>query len=160
MLAMMTREALWRRIQNDRAAFAAVWADLSREQMVARPGPQEDWSVKDLIAHITWWEQFLLERLTKWLNGETLVPLTDYDAKNAEIFEAYKDVPLEIVLDEFDASLLDLEEALAQLDDEQLHDPDRYPTWGRPLFAFWAGNTFGHYGDHIADLQAYVRRIS
>ena len=46
----MAPRDLLERIRKDRAALAALWDGLTEEQMVRRPGPQEDWSVRDLIA--------------------------------------------------------------------------------------------------------------
>ena len=56
-ITYMTADDLLARAGSERADLAALWQGLNREQMTRRPGPQPDWSVKDLIAHITWWEQ-------------------------------------------------------------------------------------------------------
>ena len=54
--------AVLERIRKDREVLAALWGGLTEERMVRHPGPQEDWSVKDLIAHTMWWEDFILQR--------------------------------------------------------------------------------------------------
>jgi len=60
----MTPHTLLERIHTGREALAVLWCGLSEEQMIRRPGPQEDWSVKDLIAHVAWWESVILEHVT------------------------------------------------------------------------------------------------
>jgi hypothetical protein len=60
----MTPHDLLAQIRKDRAAMAKLWGCLTEEQMTHRPGPQADWSVKDLIAHMTWWESFIMEGVT------------------------------------------------------------------------------------------------
>jgi len=83
----MTPQDLLDRIHQGRQALAALWCGLTKEQMIRRPGPQEDWSVKDLVAHITWWESFILERVTDLVNGAKSEPAGHQDVLNARAYE-------------------------------------------------------------------------
>ena len=67
--AYLTPQGLLQRIHDEREALAATWGALTMEQLVQRPGPQDDWSVKDLIAHVTRWESFILQRVTDLMDG-------------------------------------------------------------------------------------------
>lgn len=49
-------------------AFCGSFAGLSDEQMLI-PGVTGEWSVKHLIAHVTWWEQEALKHLPHILQG-------------------------------------------------------------------------------------------
>lgn len=58
----MTREQLLARIDAAWQAFGDSYAGLTDEQL-QEPGVAGDWSVKDLIAHVTWWEQEALKHV-------------------------------------------------------------------------------------------------
>jgi hypothetical protein len=90
----MTPAQLWAEILKARAMYSAVYAGLSDEEMTRRPGAQEDWSVKDQIAHLTWWEDYAMVRSGIMLAGEPFSKLTDFDAINAQVLAFNKDVPL------------------------------------------------------------------
>ena len=45
----MTSYDLLEKIRQDRAGLALLWSGLTEEQMMQRPGPQADWSVKDIL---------------------------------------------------------------------------------------------------------------
>ena len=145
----MTRDDLWARLVEDRAALEALWQPLDEAAMLAVPGPQADWSVKDLIAHITWWESYALLQLPAALERQG-GPLTreQTDLINAGVYEQFAHMPLPDVLEAFAESFTQLEAAITPLTDEEINN-------GYVLFLL-IGNTFGHYGDHYADLAAYV----
>ena len=124
----MTPHSLLDRIHRDREALAALWRGLTEEQMVHRPGPQEDWSVKDLVAHVTAWESFILERMTDLVNGEKSEPAEHQDVLNARAYEQHKDSPLADVLAAFDANWPKLEALVSSLNDEQINTPAYYRT--------------------------------
>lgn len=49
-------------------AFLGSFDGLSDEQLL-EPGVMGDWSVKDLIAHVSWWEEEALNHLPEILEG-------------------------------------------------------------------------------------------
>jgi len=156
----MTPHSLLDRIHRDREALAALWRGLTEEQMVHRPGPQEDWSVKDLVAHVTAWESFILERMTDLVNGEKSEPAEHQDVLNARAYEQHKDSPLADVLAAFDANWPKLEALVSSLNDEQINTPAYYRTYdGFALLPILRAGTFGHYPGHMVDLRTYAERI-
>ena len=76
-----TPQAVLARIRKDREALAVRWAGLNEEQMVRRPGPQ------DLIAHVTGWESFILERVINLIGGAESEPAEHQDVLNAGAYE-------------------------------------------------------------------------
>lgn len=157
----MTPQDLLDRIRQDREALVALWSGLTKEQMVRRPGPQEDWSVKDLIAHITWWESFILERVKNLINGVRSQPAEHHDILNARAYEQYRNSSLAEVLAEFDANWHKLEAFISSMNEEQLNTPAYYPTYdGIALLPALRAGTFSHYPDHLTDLRSYVERSS
>ena len=150
------KDDLLARIRKDRAAFAAVWAGLSDAQMTKRPGVQDDWSVKDLIAHIVWWENLMLENVIAVKNNSAYHMIYDIDAQNAEVFAAHQDDNLADVRAAFEANLAQLEEHIGALTEAQINDT-RLPKY--PLLDHIIGDTYGHYEGHWADLERYTNQV-
>jgi hypothetical protein len=144
------------RIRKDRAAFAAMWAELSDSQMTQRPGVQEDWSVKDLIAHIVWWENLMLENVGAVKDNGPYHMIYDIDGQNDEVFVAHRDDNLADVLAAFEANLAKLEEHIGALSDEQINTT-QLPKY--PLLEHIVGDTYGHYKTHRADLERYTKQV-
>lgn len=152
----MTPEELIARIRQDRAAFAALWQGLGEAEMLAHPGPQVDWSVKDLIAHITWWEQFIWRNIHTPEADEVAQVLADVDETNQGVFIASKDRPLLDVLAAFEASLAPLLTQISEFSADALNSP--LPGGGSAL-QYYIDNTWGHYGEHYDDLAGYISRL-
>lgn len=148
------------RIRYGRKSLEELWSGLNEEQMIQRPGPQEDWSVKDMISHIAWWESFVLERVTSLISGVTSEPAERQDIINARVHELHKDQPLSEVLAAFETNWTRWEDLISSLDDEQINTPAYYPTYdGIALLPIIGAGSFNHYPSHIADLHTYVESI-
>lgn len=155
----ITIEALLERTKRERSELAALWRNLNDAQMTARPGPQADWSVKDLIAHISWWEAAMCDLIPRAIAGDTIAFEGTVDDANISAFEESRDAPLDAVLEEFDGGLAQVAALLRTLSDEQINDAAICQIFGKPLRHFIAANTYGHYADHLDDLRAYVEGI-
>ena len=157
----ITSRDLLERIREDRESLAALWGDLTEEQMTCYPGPQEDWSVKDLIAHVTWWESFIMEGVASLMRGEKSEPSEHHDILNQRVHERNKDRPLGDLLADFDANWPKLEALVTSLNDEQINSPAYYPTYdGIALLPILGAGTFSHYPAHLTDLRAYITKLS
>lgn len=158
-ITYISKPDLLKRIRQARDEFSEQWRDLNEDQMTAYPGPQSDWSVKDLVAHITWWETDALERIDIALEGGLVPQYEDYDAINEQVFNEYRAITLNDVLAEFVANLPVIESKVSQLSDDDLNDASRFKSNGRALRDIIIGNTFGHYADHDEDLKRYLRTL-
>ncbi len=128
----------------------ALLASLSESQLTQR-GVNGDWSVKDMLAHITWWEQHLLRRLRTGqedLYGDGVDPKSATDRANAEVFAANQSRPLADVLAEFAASYRETLTTLEGMPEEELAQ-------GAIQEAI-AWDTFRHYPEHTEMLQAWI----
>lgn len=159
----MAKPDLLARIRKDRAAIAALWQNLTEAQMTHRPGPQSDWSVKDLVAHLSFWEQLMIEtisRLKQDLAPQSLASDELVDALNAETFKCNEHRPLAEVLAEFDSQLAQVEAAIEPLTEDEINNAGHFARRDdSPLLYHIIGNTFGHYEDHKHDLERYIASL-
>jgi hypothetical protein len=159
-ITFMTQEDLLAQIHKDRASFAAIWENLTNEQMIQVSGPQDDWSVKDLIAHIVWWENFMIGRVKDRLSGGEGKRTESIDSLNARIFEENKDRNLADILSEFALNLSKIEALVANLNNEQINDTNVINIKGEALLQYLTEDTFGHYDMHRDDLQNFVNSLA
>ena len=159
-ISYMAGDDLLERARAERAALAALWGDLSEQQMIRRPGPQAEWSVKDVIAHITWWEGALVNWVSRALGGEMLTRTETPDEINARVYADNRDLPLTAVLEAFEKSFPAVEALVGRLTDDEINDAEVCNIRDMPLLYFLVGNTFAHYADHVDDLRAYAESLN
>ena len=130
---------------------------LSEAEMV-EPGAAGDWSIKDLLAHLSRWEAEVVKLL--WQAQQGLRPtglLTSdesTDAVNARWQQEDQDRPLERILQDFHGVREQTLRRLEHFTDKDLVDPNRYP-WleGKPLWEWIAPDSFGHDLEHLRDIK-------
>lgn len=142
------------------------WEDLLAEIGQARmeqPGVAGDWTIKDVIAHLTGWRRRTVERFQAALRGQPEPPtpwpahLTTDDEINAWIYETNRDRPLREVLDDSRQVFQQLAAALEAFPEAELLDPQHFP-WmeGQPVTG---AAFFGHFHEeHEADMRAWLAR--
>ncbi|MCK5827612.1 ClbS/DfsB family four-helix bundle protein, partial [Candidatus Bipolaricaulota bacterium] len=120
-----------------------------------------DWSLKDIIAHITWHEGQMVEVIeARALAGSDWWELPTHE-RNARIYGEYKSSPLQNVLDDATATHQQLIHWIGTLTDKDLNEPgsfERMPdSW---LFGdILAQNTFQHYGDHAESVARWLTNL-
>lgn len=67
-ISCMRKQQLLDKLEQAWSDFETSYAGLSDEQMLT-PGVTGNWSVKDLLAHVTWWEEESLKHLPDILAG-------------------------------------------------------------------------------------------
>jgi len=86
----MEKTTLLKTLTESRVAWEALLAQIDEEQM-HRPGEASTWSVKDVIAHVTWGESELAPVLrTNVLAGSDLWNLSD-DERNEITYQQNKE---------------------------------------------------------------------
>jgi len=154
----MTKTEFRELLRSGRAAWEALLAEVGEARMT-QPGLAGAWSVKDIIAHVTWFEREMVGMLrAKALVGSEWWGLPQ-DERNAAVFEQNRGRALADVLSEARAVHQELVEAVEALSDDDLNDPRRFA--GMP--ADWIpwevldGNSFGHYPDHMSAIRAWLQ---
>jgi uncharacterized protein (TIGR03083 family) len=155
----INKALLLERIQADREALDTLLAGAPEEQMT-KPGVVGQWSLKDIIAHITWHEQQMVIVLQeRRLAGSDLWNLTT-DERNHAIYEQNRDRPLAEVLAESRQVYELLLESLQTVADADLNDPALFqgmpPDWIPAQLI--AHNTYEHYRHHLDDIRAWLRQ--
>jgi hypothetical protein len=115
------------------------------------------WTYRDLVAHCAAWEDLAARRLRAFREtGDRTYPeeARDTDAFNARVTASHRLVGAEALVDELDTAHRRLLEEVARLDDEQMEADVQATAWGPQswVVAVVAGNTFGHYREHSAEL--------
>lgn len=143
-------------IETQRSIYDAVIGRLSDKQCL-HPNIVGFWSVKDVIAHVSWFEQQMEQMVTNhsMVGKDTELWGLPTDQRNAVLYARYKDMPLDEVKamakERYDRMLA----AIKQLEDADVTDPGRY----QDMPSDWvpgdiiAQNTWLHYADHLVVIR-------
>jgi hypothetical protein len=129
-----------------------------------------EWSAKDLVAHLSSWEEIALRSLEDWRRGVRPWIESVYeddgavDRLNAENVLAWLAAPATVVLERFERSHLEITEAIAGTSDGEWTTAASHPTedetrtLGRLLGGVLGApdRPFGHAYAHLKDLETYV----
>ena len=158
----ITTTDLVKLIRTTSTRLELLLAQLSVDE-INRPGAVGVWSVKDVLAHIAFWERYSVRMLQAIGRGETPDMEADdtTERKNASVVAQYYQRPLSGVVADWQQAREDLIEQLEYLADQDLHDPARFPwSGGRTLFDRIAGNSFEHEQEHIDQIRAWMKQVT
>ncbi len=153
----MKKGELLKVLRRERAQWDALLARIDRSRMT-QPGVAGEWSVKDVIAHISWHEREMIGVVrARALVGSELWNLAA-DERNAAIFEANQDRALDDVLVEAEQVFGELVAALEAWPGEDLSDPARFQDMPEDWMPWKliAENSFEHYQQHEPDVRAWL----
>jgi hypothetical protein len=135
------------------------------EARMDQPGVAADWSIKDIIAHLTGWRRRTVARVQAAQRGEGEPPtpwpahLQAVDEVNAWIYEQNRGRSVREVLNDSDQVFQQLLAATEGLPDEVLNDPARYLPW-LEAESIKPSDFFGHFHEeHEADMRAWLERV-
>jgi Mycothiol maleylpyruvate isomerase N-terminal domain len=153
----MDKSEFLENLQKEHAAWETQLRRVETDQMT-QPGVVGDWSVKDLVAHVTWSEREMvgvLEAMT--LVGSELWTLSN-DERNAITYEQDRHRPLAEVLSEERAIYQRLLELVEGLSEQDLNDPHSFKDMPEDWIPWMVlrGNTYKHYHEHSQNLRAWL----
>jgi uncharacterized protein (TIGR03083 family) len=135
-------------IQAEQSRLETLLTSLD-EATITRPGVIGNWSIKVILAHLTWWEQQALGVL----RGEPDIYRPDIEPwettlqrVNAQTYEANRDRPLAEILREWRASHQQMLQAIEALSEDALARDEVYDDI--------AGNSFEHFQEHRQAIEA------
>lgn len=155
----IAKSSLLDQIQSGYRRLEDLLASLSEGQMTTA-GVNGPWSVKDNLAHLTVWQDYLLSQLQGFQANtqppEFMPGLTTEDAINERVYQENKDRPLAEVLDRFRASYQRVLPAVEAMSEEALNSSVPWSATGNPLWPFIAGNTYEHYAEHGGNIRRWL----
>jgi hypothetical protein len=134
------------------------------EARMDQSGVAADWSIKDIVAHLTGWRRRTVARLQAAQRGEAEPPpywpahLQTDDEINAWIYESNRGRSVREVLGDSDHVFQQLLAAIEGLPDEVLSDPARHLPWLEAQ-SIKPSDFFGHFHEeHEPDMRAWLAR--
>ena len=150
----MNRVKVLQRLATAWKALLDSYADLSEGELL-EPGVTGAWSVRDIIAHVTWWEEEALTHLPLVLAGGRPPRYSEtyggIDAFNAKMTAQRKDLSLSEVLRQRDDVHRRLLSYLERVPDDQLASETR----ARRRLRL---DTYGHYPKHARAIREWRAR--
>src|SRR5262245_19339805 len=147
MAEVLTTAAALARMDESWNAFHRRVTALPTQQLAGRIS-EDSWPRKQMLAHITAWHDLATQRLGKFAtSGEPSEVEEHEDAINARAARAAEGRTTGEVLLAMTDSFRRLRREVGNLSDAQLADRE---AWASEMVAV---NTYGHYADHLADLD-------
>ena len=150
----MNRQQLLQKLDKAWTEFKGSFAGLSDAQLT-EPGVTGDWSVKDILAHVTWWEEEALSHLPLIIKeGRPPRYSTHYggiDAFNALMTERKRDLTLADVLQHQEAIHRQLITYLQSVPEEHFTRETRFRHRLRL-------DTYSHYPKHAKAIREWRGR--
>ena len=151
----MDRQQLVKQLDKAWTAFGESYAGLSDAQM-AQAGVMGDWSVKDILAHVTTWEEEALKYLPLILQGSRpprySVQYGGIDAFNAQMSEQKRSLPLSEVLRQLEETHRRLIDYVCSTPEEQFTQETRFRRRLRL-------DTYSHYPIHTKAIQEWRQQV-
>lgn len=163
-----TKADLLAHIEEQWNALHGLFNILTDHELTEIKNP-DGWSIKDHVAHMTAWENFVIATLTGHPRHEGLgIPKAVYDTDdidtiNKAIFELHKDEPTHVVFPAFHHTHQKLLALIEQLSDEDLNKAYSHflPTDSGghlPVINVIYGNTAHHFKEHLGWIQAMLAK--
>lgn len=149
-------------IRRERAELEAVLGRVPAARL-SQPLAGDDWSVKDILAHIVAWEEVLLHWWQASQNGETPtdpgpgLSSDDVERLNSAFYQAHRHRPLAEVQEDFRRSYAQIIAMLEAAPDAAIEQPGYFPWTGSAPFAwFITPSTSDHYQEHRLQIAAWL----
>lgn len=161
------REETLEELRDEFKRWEVLLANLSEEEITTSRLPN-DWSIKDLMAHLMAWQQVTTARLEaarrdespvlpKWLAGAGPESEEEPHRFNARIFEIHRERPWSQVHQEWRAGFLKVLKLGEGVPEDDLLEVGKY-AWlnGYPLIAVLQGTYEHHHVDHLGSLLTWI----
>jgi len=150
-------------IEKEWSALIEVVGKLSLEQMFSKD--QGGWSPKDNLAHLTEWMNILVSYYFDHNPAHLVIGVDpqvtetwDYDVMNAIMFERDRDLPVEQVLAELNATYEKVVSRLESMTFEDLMKPrDEKNPKKYPIIDSVIGNTSSHFAEHRETIEKILK---
>jgi len=167
----MSKKQFITRLLHERDKFELLLNRVGFTRRMTIKGVSGKWSIKDILAHILAYEQYIADRMQEILLDEPYTPcktqtaldafldefgypdfgspLLDDHGPNTWVVERYKNVSLEDVVAQETNAFSSIVSALENIPENLITQHN--------LFERVANNTYHHYREHIADIKHWVK---
>jgi len=160
MIGQIDKQTMLRQVREGFAALEALLAEFDDAQMAVSHSP-DGWSVKDVMAHIAFWEDHVLARLKEAARGERphlLGGISEEEVNriNRETLSRSRGRPLEEVKAEFQRVHRELINEIKTIPESQ--DDAWWALWPE-IDIPWRliqSDTCYHYEEHMATLRVWA----
>jgi hypothetical protein len=166
----MNKKLFVSRLLRERDKFEILVNSVGYARRMTLKGVVGKWSVKDMLAHILAYEQFMADRMEEILHSEEYIPsktqtaldafldefgypdfgspMLDEDAPNTWVVEKYKNVALEDVIALELHAFVSIVDSLEKMTEEIIQQNNIYERI--------ANATYKHYREHIRDIRRWL----
>jgi hypothetical protein len=166
----MNKKLFLSRLLREREKLELLVNRVGFTRQLTLPGVLGKWSVKDVLAHLLAYEQYIADRMEEILHGERYIPcktqnaldafleefgypdfgssLLDDDGPNAWIVERYRNVALEDLVTQENNVFTSIVTFLETMSEEMIEQHNIYERV--------ANNTYKHYREHIRDIRKWL----
>lgn len=155
-MMLTTRHVLLHRLTQERATLFHAIAFLPEEALTRRPAIGE-WSVKDILGHVTAWEAEYVAGVEQFMGNERphVLDIADIPAWNEEQASRRRDWPLEQVKQDMLATRQKLLDVLHSLPDDAFARPGPHPAENRAFVPWLINEAADHDREHWSGLMVY-----
>jgi hypothetical protein len=158
----MTKEEIITKLSASRENFLAAIQGLSDPDLTTKTVAGQ-WTVKDIMAHLTRWEAELVKLL--WQARNNVKPTTIHfdlppvDEINAKWYLESRESALHMVWSDFHGVRAQTVRRVKKFSSVELNDPQQYP-WldSNPLWQWIATDSFEHESEHEAQIRTWRRK--
>ncbi len=134
------------------------------EEWMTEPGVVGDWSIKEVLDHLSHWEGQLVTLLFQAKRG-VAKPTTPHfgtesvDEVNKRWAEASKERALDMIWQDWMGVRKQTIRRVSEMSDQDLNDPKRFP-WqeGVPLYEWIQNDSFGHEEGHADQIRQWLEK--
>ena len=155
----MNKEEILDQLDSTREQMLIQLEPLSDEALV-KPGVLGEWSVADILAHLTAWESELVTAMLQIDKGKKpgrwLAANADVEAYNAGRYAENQGRDLDRIFADWHNVRLKLEEWLDSFSEKELSDPKRY-RWAKnvSLGKIIMETSFEHEAEHLPEIASF-----
>ena len=139
-------------MQKERDALEKLIAGLTFEQREMTSIRIENWAFKDVLAHVTAWEQMVLGWYRAGLRGETPhLPAPGFNwrqipALNEQIYQTHRTRPFPDIYQQFQNSYEEIKAVIEDVDETEMFTPEQYDWTNKNNMAtYFISATSSHY---------------
>jgi len=160
----MKKTELLEALEDERAELQEMLEDLPDETLLAA-GVMGDWSIKDILNHLTFWEGQTVTLLFQAQRGVPKPSTAHFgretvDAVNQRWYEEGKERPLEMVWKDWLGVRKQMIRRVSEMTDEDLNNPQRF-AWqkGVPLYQWVLNDSIDHEEEHADSIREWLDEL-